>query len=104
MVNRPIVTHFRTPNTAFALAATALRVLALSQPALLVRVQVASDLGHDRRRRGGDRRDGLPLSPTSRSQAKTTETILFACFDDGRLGACATHPPYGLGGGSGGGC
>ena len=92
MVNRPIVTHFRTPNTAFALAATALRVLALSQPSLLVRVQLASDLGHDRRRRGGDRRDGLPLSPTSRCQAKTTETILFACFDDGRLGARATHP------------
>ena len=57
MVNRPIVAHLRPPTTELARAATR-RVLAPSHQRCSP-VQVASDLGHERRRRGTGEMSGF---------------------------------------------
>ena len=61
MVNRPIVAHLRPPITELARAATTRRVLAPSHQRCSS-VQVASDLGHERRRRGTGEMSGFFLA------------------------------------------
>ena len=58
MVNRPIVAHLRPPLKPIIFAATIRRVLARSHQRCSP-VQVASDLGHERRRRGTGEMSGF---------------------------------------------